>query len=75
VFGLSVAQAAATLAAAMVGYEIGLFDEAVVNGAILMILITCFLAPWLVDRYGRKIALTQQHQLADTVAEQRVMPT
>ena len=57
----------------MVGYEIGLFDEAVVNGAILMILVTCFLAPWLVDRYGRKIALTQQHQLADTVAEQRIM--
>ncbi|MCC5827317.1 cation:proton antiporter [Alkalimonas sp.] len=73
VFGLSVAQAAATLAATMVGYEIGLFDEAVVNGAILMILVTCFLAPWLVDRYGRKIALTQQHQPEELSTEQKIM--
>jgi Kef-type K+ transport system membrane component KefB len=57
VFGLSVAQAAATLAAVMVGYELGLFDDAVVNGAILMILGTCILAPWVVDRAGRALAL------------------
>lgn len=57
VYGLSLAQAAATLAATIVGHEIGLFDEAVVNGAILMILVTCFIAPWLVDRFGRKMAL------------------
>lgn len=56
VFGLSVAQAAATLAATVVGYEIGLFDDAVVNGAIVMILITCVIAPWHVERYGRKMA-------------------
>lgn len=56
VFGLSVAQAAATLAATMVGYEIGLFDGVVVNGAILMMLVTCILAPWQVDHYGRKVA-------------------
>lgn len=73
VFGLSVAQAAATLAATMVGYEIGLFDEAVVNGAILMILVTCFLAPWLVDRYGRKMALSQQQLPEESLAEQRIM--
>lgn len=55
VFGLSVAQAAATLAATVVGYEIGLFDDAVVNGAIVMILVTCVIAPWHVERYGRKM--------------------
>jgi Kef-type K+ transport system membrane component KefB len=55
-FGLSVAQAAATLAATVVGYDIGLFDDAVVNGAIVMILVTCIIAPWNVDRYGRKMA-------------------
>lgn len=56
IFGLTVAQAAATLAATIVGYEIGLFDDAVVNGAILMILATCILAPLVVDKYGRKLA-------------------
>ncbi|HRP23461.1 cation:proton antiporter [Thauera sp.] len=56
VFGLSVAQAAATLAATIVGYDLGLFDDAVVNGAIMMMLVTCVIAPWQVDHYGRKVA-------------------
>lgn len=56
IFGLTVAQAAATLAATMVGYEIGLFDDAVVNGAILMILGTCVLAPLVTDKHGRLLA-------------------
>ncbi|ENO87214.1 cation:proton antiporter [Thauera linaloolentis] len=60
VFGLSVPQAAATLAATIVGYDIGLFDDAVVNGAILMILTSCFLAPIVVDRHGRALALTEE---------------
>ncbi len=59
VFGLSVPQAAATLAATIVGYDIGLFDDAVVNGAILMILVSCFLAPIVVDRHGRALALAE----------------
>jgi Kef-type K+ transport system membrane component KefB len=56
-FGLSLAQAAATLAAVMVGYRIGLFDDAVVNGAILMMLVTCIWSPILVDRHGRTLAV------------------
>jgi len=40
-FGLSVNQAAATLAAVLVGREIGLFDDIVVAATILMILVTC----------------------------------
>ncbi|ENO83039.1 sodium/hydrogen exchanger [Thauera sp. 27] len=56
VFGLSVAQAAATLAATIVGYDLGLFDDAVVNGAIMMMLVTCIVAPLQVDHHGRKIA-------------------
>jgi len=55
-FGLSVVQAAATLAAAVVGYNLKIFDETVLNGAILMILVTCPLGSWLVDRAGRRMA-------------------
>jgi len=39
-FALSNAQAAATLAATIVGFEIGLFDERVVNAVLLVILTT-----------------------------------
>lgn len=59
VFGLSVPQAAATLAATIVGFEIGLFDDAVVNGAIMMILVSCFWAPIVVDRHGRNLVLAE----------------
>ncbi len=55
-FGLSVVQAAATLAAVLVGYELKIFDGAVLNGAIAMILVTCPLGAWMVDRYGRELA-------------------
>ena len=67
VFGLSVPQAAATLAATMVGYEIGLFDDAVVNGAIVMILTSCFVAPIFVDRYGRNIVQQEALQPPEPV--------
>lgn len=61
VFGLSVNQAAATLAAVLVGCEIGLFDDAVLNGTIMMILATCILGPWVTERSGRKVAEVQRH--------------
>lgn len=60
VFGLSTPQAAATLAVTLVGYEIGLFDQMAVNAVVVMILITCLVGPWLVERYGRAVALQEE---------------
>ncbi|MCA1802445.1 MAG: cation:proton antiporter [Rhodothermaceae bacterium] len=59
VFGLSSPQAAATLAVTLVGYEIGLFDQLAVNAVVVMILITCMVGPWLVERFGRAVALQE----------------
>jgi hypothetical protein len=59
-FGLSVVQAAATLAAVIVGHRIGIFDDAVVNGTIVMILVTCILGPWVVSRAGPVLAAQEQ---------------
>lgn len=74
VFGLSVPQAAATLAATIVGFEIGLFDDAVVNGAIVMILVTCFIAPIIVDRHGRNLVETETPLTPDTPeSQQRIL--
>lgn len=58
-FGLSVNQAAATLAAVIVGVRLGIFGEEVLNGAILMILATCLLGPWVTERYGRLLVQKQ----------------
>ncbi|MEA5418249.1 cation:proton antiporter [Spirulina sp. CCNP1310] len=54
-FGLSVAQAASTLAAITVAYDIQLVDQRTVNGTIAMILVTCLLSPWVTDRWGRQV--------------------
>lgn len=72
-FGLSVAQAAATLAAVIVGHEIGLFDETVVNGTIMMILATCVLGPWMVERHAKKIVQATQLTVIDDLEHQRTL--
>ncbi|SDD46244.1 cation:proton antiporter [Niabella drilacis] len=67
IFGLSLAQAAATLAAVMVGYNIiisetpdgepiRLLNEAVLNGSILVILITCTIASVTAQKGGQALA-------------------
>ncbi|MBW4642802.1 MAG: cation:proton antiporter [Goleter apudmare HA4340-LM2] len=53
-FGLSVAQAASTLAAITVAYNIKLVDELTVNGTIAMILVTCVASPWITAQWGQK---------------------
>lgn len=55
-FGLSISQAAAALATALVGYRVGLFDDAVLNGTVLIMLVTCVLGPFLTEHYGRRVA-------------------
>jgi Kef-type K+ transport system membrane component KefB/nucleotide-binding universal stress UspA family protein len=54
-WGLSQAQAAATLATILVGSEIGLFPDSVFNGAILMILFTCITSPLIAERFGKRL--------------------
>jgi Kef-type K+ transport system membrane component KefB/nucleotide-binding universal stress UspA family protein len=60
IFGLSVSRASATLAIAIIGNEIGLFDEFVENGVVVLMAVTCFLGPWLVERHGRALALAEE---------------
>lgn len=67
-FGLSVAHVAGTLAVVMVGYNliightesgepIRLLNEAVLNGTILMILITCTISTFMTQRAAHQIAI------------------
>lgn len=84
IFGLSNAQAAATLAAVMVGYNIilgkdaqgnpiRLLDDSVLNGTILMILVTCVIATFVAQKGARGIALSEMRQIGskDRKAEYR----
>ncbi|HVM18609.1 MAG TPA: cation:proton antiporter [Egibacteraceae bacterium] len=54
-FSLSSAQAAATLAAVVVGLNIGLLDRGTVNAVILVILVTCLVSSWTANRYAPRL--------------------
>lgn len=54
-FGLSVAQAASTLAAITVAFNIQLVDELVVNGIIAMIMVSCIASPWITEYGGSRL--------------------
>lgn len=73
VFGLSVVQAAATLAAVLVGFQAGVLSESVLNGAVAMILVTVPLGSAMVQRYGRKMALAAEDAPSLQRAEQRLL--
>ncbi len=73
-YGLSVNQTAATLAAVVVGVQLGIFREDVLNGTILMILATCTVGPMLTEKFGRKIALTREaDSLTSSGAPERIL--
>ncbi len=57
-FGLTSSHAAAILAVIMVGYKIGIVDENVINGTIILILITCLVSSVVTESAGRKIVLS-----------------
>lgn len=60
IFGLSVSHAAATLAVIKVGFDIGLFDQNVINGTIILILISCLVSSFVTERAARKIAIEEK---------------
>lgn len=68
IFGMTNAQAAATLAAVLVGYNIiigtdsdgspvRLLNDAILNGTIIMILVTCTIASFATERGAKNVAL------------------
>ncbi|HPC94616.1 MAG TPA: cation:proton antiporter [Sedimentisphaerales bacterium] len=73
-YGLSVNQAAATLAAVMVGFDLGLFSEAVITGTIMMIAVTCLVGSLVTERAARAVALHEEQAGFDaSSAPHRIM--
>ncbi len=76
IFGLSTARVGATLAVVLVGYNIiigetvtgepiRLLNEDVLNGTILMILVTCTISSFVVERASQKLALKEERPNKD----------
>ena len=88
IFGLSNAQAAATLAAVTIGYNIitgytesgeaiRLLNESVLNGTVLMILFTCTIASFYTQKGAQQIAkneLSPEYTDASAIGEKILIP-
>ena len=86
IFGLSNAQAAATLAAVLIGYNvilgetasgepIRLLGDSILNGTIVMILITCTIASFAAQKGGMNIALDEASLIerSEAIQEERIL--
>jgi Kef-type K+ transport system membrane component KefB len=81
IFGLSNAQAAATLAAVLVGFNIilgynengepiRLLSESILNGTIIMILVTCTIASFATQKGAQNIALAERNSTENDIMEE-----
>lgn len=74
IFGLGSSHAAATLAIILVGFELKLFDESVLNGTVLMILVTCIASTFITERAAKQIAVAEMQKMeTPTEGGQRIL--
>lgn len=55
IFGLSSAHAAATLAVILVGYKAGILNDNILNGTVILILVTCIIASFATESAAKMI--------------------
>lgn len=67
IFGLSGSHAAATLAVILVGYNAGILDDNILNGTVILILITCIVASFATERAARKIMVETEENEGEIV--------
>jgi Kef-type K+ transport system membrane component KefB len=74
IFGLSVSHAAAIIAVVIVGYDLKLIGPGVLNGAILIILVSCLASSFITERYGRRLAVSESEKKpVPTVLEEKIL--
>ncbi|NIQ07726.1 MAG: cation:proton antiporter [Candidatus Korarchaeota archaeon] len=73
-WGISQAQAAATLATVLVGMEVGIFSRPVFNAAILTVLFTSITSPFITQRYGTQLETIGRTTEEATVFDKILVP-
>jgi len=63
IFGLSVSHAAAIIAVIYVGYSLKLIGLNILNGGVMIILVSCFIGSFITERYGRKLAVIEAEKM------------
>jgi Kef-type K+ transport system membrane component KefB len=76
IFGMSSSHAAATLAVILVGFKMGIVDENVLNGTIVLILVTCLVASFVTENAAKKILIEEEAYVEEPLtpaAEQKIL--
>ena len=76
IFGLTHATAAGTLAIVTIGFEAGIFDAAILNASIIMILVLCTSSSFITEYAAKQLALQEEARLeADKIEDSWLMMT
>lgn len=63
IFGLSVSRAASTIAIILIGYNMGIVNESVLNSTVILILVTCIVSSYVTQSAGKKILLKENETI------------
>lgn len=76
VFGLSVSRAASAVAIILVGYNMQIVDESVLNGTVILILLSCVTSSYITQYSGKKIMMKENESLvkASRVKQKLLVP-
>jgi Kef-type K+ transport system membrane component KefB len=72
IVGLSSAHAAATIAIILIGFNMGILDEYILNGTIILILVTCLFASFVTEKTAKKMAMLTRNEESKSSAKQKV---
>jgi len=67
IFGLSVSRAASAIAIILIGYNLGIVNETILNSTVILILFTCITSSYITQNAGRKILLKENETLTRSV--------
>lgn len=64
--GITFSKAAATLAIGLIGFNLGIFNETLLNIVVVMILISCLVASFLSERFGKALVTEREIEVKHT---------
>ncbi len=64
IFGLSVSRAASAIAIILIGYNMGIVNENILNSTVILILTTCIASSYITQHSGKKILLKENETLS-----------
>jgi Kef-type K+ transport system membrane component KefB len=75
IFGLSSSHAAATIAVIMVGFRLGIVDENILNGTVVLILVTCLVASFVTEHSAKQVLIMDKliAPVLPTIWDQKIL--